>query len=360
MKTSEFDYELPEELIAQEPPEGRGDSRMMVLDRTTKSIRHSWIRDLPDYLRRGDLLVFNNTKVFPARTRGVRADTGGRVELVFVRQTRAEVLVWPAFESEWLCIFGSGSKTRAGQRLLLCGERIKAELTEVGEHGHVTVKVKTNEPLMQVLEKAGEIPLPPYIERGPKDSRNEADRERYQTVFASQAGAVAAPTAGLHFTEELLQAIRKAGADTCEITLHVGPGTFIPVKADDVQDHKMHSEFYSIGKDVAEAVGRTRKSGGRVIAVGTTTTRALEGAWVKWGGIQECSGETDIFIYPPYRFNVVDAMITNFHLPRSTLLMMLSAFAGREFMLEAYQCAVAESYRFYSYGDCMLIEDHRL
>lgn len=351
MKTSDFDYSLPDELIAQQPLSRRADSKMMVLDRRGCSIGHASVSDLAEYLDPGDLLVFNNTKVFPARTRGVRADTGGKVELVFVRQLGEESASGDGFTSEWLCIYGSGSRNRAGLKLSLCGGAIRAELTKVLDQGHVQATVRADGPIMQVLEKEGEVPLPPYIQRG----ADASDRSRYQTVFASQTGAVAAPTAGLHFTQELLATLDGRGLRRCEVTLHVGPGTFLPVKADEVEGHTMHSESYVVGHEAADALQAARERGNRIVAVGTTTVRTLEGAYMKHGCIKACEGETEIFIYPPFTFNVVNCLLTNFHLPKSTLLMMVSAFAGRDLILSAYREAVGLRYRFFSYGDCMLI-----
>jgi S-adenosylmethionine:tRNA ribosyltransferase-isomerase len=351
MKTEDFDYHLPEELIAQFPLEKRTDSRMMVLDRAQKSIAHSQVLNLAEHLREGDLLVFNNTKVFPARTTGVREDTGGKVEMVFVRQLGEEASSAGGFASEWLCIFGSGSKTRVGQKLSLCGGAVKAELTVVLDQGHVEASICTSEPIMDLLEREGQIPLPPYIGR----KADSHDKSRYQTVYASESGAVAAPTAGLHFTEELFEKLDSHGIRRCSVTLHVGPGTFLPVKVEDVEAHKMHSEIYCVEAKAADAINSARTDGGRIIAVGTTSVRTLEGVWSKHGGIVPDEGETDIFIYPPHEFKAVDGMFTNFHLPKSTLLMMISAFAGKEYILEAYGRAIEQRYRFYSYGDCMLI-----
>lgn len=355
MRTDDFNYELPQELIAQIPPAERTDSRMMVLNRTDRSIENSGVLSLPSFLNEGDLMVFNNTKVFPARTRGVREDTGGKVELVFVQELEPEQESSGSFSSCWLCIFGSGSKTREGQSLVLCGGRLKAKISEVRDQGHIVAAICTEEPVMDVLAKHGEIPLPPYIARDSCDVRSERDRERYQTVYASQLGAVAAPTAGLHFTDSLFAELAEKGVNRCEVTLHVGPGTFLPVKVEDVETHVMHSERYAVSRESADAINETRNAGGRIIAVGTTTVRTLEGLFDANGCIEEASGHTDIFIYPPFRFNVVGAILTNFHLPRSTLLMMISAFAGHDYILEAYENAVSEGYRFYSYGDCMLI-----
>jgi S-adenosylmethionine:tRNA ribosyltransferase-isomerase len=349
MNTSDFDYFLPEELIAQQPLANRTDSRMLVLDRRSGSIDHASVNDIGEYLEPGDLLVFNNTRVFPARTRGVRPDTGGKAELVFVRQLGAET--GEVFSSEWLCICGSGSRKRKGLNLSLCGGAIRAELMAVLDQGHVQAAITTHMPIMQVLEEKGEVPLPPYIQR----EAGASDRSRYQTVFARQTGAVAAPTAGLHFTEELLDGLEERGLIRCEVTLHVGPGTFLPVKADAVEDHRMHSEHYVIGREGADAIGDARERGNRVTAVGTTTVRTLEGAYLAHGAIGPCEGSTDIFIYPPFDFKVVNCLLTNFHLPKSTLLMMVSAFAGRDLVLSAYREAVAMRYRFFSYGDCMLI-----
>ena len=357
MKTSDFDYELPDELIAQNPPAERTDSRMMILNREDRSLLDSGVTSLPEFLQPGDLMVFNNTKVFPARTKGIRADTGGKVELVFVRQMGDEQpSADGGFASKWLCIYGSGSKTKAGQSLSLCDGSVTAEIYAVLDQGHVEVDVLASDPIMDLLDRLGEVPLPPYIGRSMADADSrDVDRGRYQTVYASETGAVAAPTAGLHFTDELFRRLAQKGIERCEITLHVGPGTFLPVKVDDVESHIMHSERYTVSKESAATINETKRAGGRIIAVGTTTARTLEGLYMDRGGIEAASGETDIFIYPPYEFGVIDGLLTNFHLPKSTLLMMVSAFAGEDFVQSAYEDAVSKSYRFYSYGDCMLI-----
>lgn len=355
MKTSDFDYFLPPELIAQEPAEERTGSRMLVLDRKTGAITHSSIADLAFFLSKGDLLVFNNTKVFPARTLGFREDTGGKAELLLVEELEGERFEGNVYSSSWICIFGSGSRARPGRKLVLCEGHLSAEIIAVLDSGRVGARLTCREPVMDLLDQYGHIPLPPYITRPAGDRRNSMDRERYQTVYADRVGAVAAPTAGLHFSRELLYSLSMKCINQCQITLHVGPGTFLPVKADNIEEHVMHEERFYVDINAADCIRSARENGGRVVAVGTTTVRTLEAVAARHGHIVPDSGRTDIFIKPPFKFKAVDAMFTNFHLPKSTLLMMVSAFAGREQVLGAYKCAIDAGYRFFSYGDCMLI-----
>lgn len=348
--TSDFDYPLPAELIAQQPPVERDASRLLVLDRTARAWSHRRIRDLPGLLRPGDLLVVNNSRVFPARIRGRRVGTGGEAELL---------LLEPAAEGSWWAMLRPGKRLRPGARIELCDGQGVAEVLEKNDEGHARMCFHGIADLPAWLERHGETPLPPYIRRAAPEA---ADRGCYQTVFARVAGSAAAPTAGLHFTPALLSALTVAGVHRTEVTLHVGLGTFAPVKAEAVADHRMHAESYVVPAEAVEAIAATRARGGRIVAVGTTTLRVLEAVAAAHGGeVVAGAGRTDIFIHPPYRFRAADALLTNFHLPRSTLLMLVSAFAepgglgGRDFMLAAYAEAVRERYRFFSYGDAMLI-----
>lgn len=339
MLTSDFDYDLPASSIAQEPLP-RGESRLLVLDRP-EADRHSRIGDLPRLLRPGDLLVLNDTRVIPARLYGRWSQGGGRMELLLVERLG---------EREWDALVKPGKRARQGTTIEL-GPGLSAEVVLRDEAGRY--RLLFSEPVEPHLERLGHVPLPPYIHRPDTD----ADRERYQTVFARQPGAIAAPTAGLHFTRELLEEIEAAGIETVRITLHVGIGTFKPVSAERIAEHRMERERYEIGEEAAGAIRRARERAARVVAVGTTVVRTLESAAVAGGGeVRAGDGATDLFITPGFRFQVVDTLLTNFHLPRSTLLMLVSAFAGRERALSAYQEAIREGYRFYSYGDAMLVE----
>ncbi len=347
LKLTDFDYELPEALIAQVPAERRTDARMLVVDRGSGRITHSRVSDIGGYLRAGDLLVVNNTKVIRARIYGRKVETGGQVELL---------LLEPVANDVWLALCRSSRQPRAGVTLDLAQGRIRATVLEQGEAGRLTLRLKSDEPLYAILEACGDVPLPPYIRRDREQAaQDEVDRERYQTVYASQPGAVAAPTAGLHFTPELLAELAGAGIGKAEITLHVGIGTFRPVSVENVAEHRMDEERYEILPEAAEAICKTRSSGGRVVAVGSTSVRTLETVMARKGKIEAGSGRSDLFIYPPYTCQAVDCMLTNFHLPKSTLIMMVSALAGRDLIMQAYAEAVRERYRFYSYGDCMLI-----
>ncbi len=345
MKTSDFNYYLPEELIAQTPPDKREDARMMVLHRSTSLIEHRLFSDLSDYLKPHDLLVVNNTKVVPARIFGERLDTGGKVELLLIEAVSDNI--WESYYK---------GKARPGIKVSMAEGLIKGEIVKKGLDGRVLIKLNFDGDLFDILEAKGVPPVPPYIKRDKSDDRVEIDKKRYQTVFAKERGAVAAPTAGLHFTDEHFSKLFNLGVSKSELTLHVGPGTFAPVKVTDIEDHKMHEERYEITQDAADAIYKTKKAGSRVIAVGSTSVRTLETVAQKHGGhIAANSGRSSIFIYPGYDFRIVDAMITNFHLPMSTLIMMVAAFAGKELTFEAYSKAVEEKYRFFSYGDCMLI-----
>ena len=339
MLRSDFHFDLPEELIAQQPPEKRGDSRLLCLDKDSGEYRDQVFADLPDLIHPGDLLVFNNTRVIPARLFGQK-ETGGKVEILIERllsDTRA------------LTQIRASKSPKTGSRIQLENNVI---LEVQGRQDDFFILECLDAPsLAVILEAVGHMPLPPYIER----NDTELDKERYQTVFAKQAGAVAAPTAGLHFTDDLLQQLSDKGAKLGFVTLHVGAGTFQPVRVDDIQQHKMHSEWFQIEAELCELIDMTKQQGRRVIAVGTTSVRCLESAAKNGVPLQPILGETDIFIYPGYQFQLVDALITNFHLPESTLLMLVSAFAGRENVLKAYEHAVQERYRFFSYGDAMFL-----
>jgi S-adenosylmethionine:tRNA ribosyltransferase-isomerase len=346
MQTADFDYDLPEELIAQEPAKKRTDARMLVVHRDKGTWEHKSIRDIGSYLRAGDLLVVNNTRVIRARIYGHKTESGGAIELL---------LLEPTSPGCWLALCKASRQPKAGIALMLAGGLIHAEVLRQGEAGRIEIRLDCDRPLFEILDEVGDVPLPPYIKREQEDARRKDDSERYQTVYASQPGAVAAPTAGLHFTPELLASLRAQGIGKAEITLHVGIGTFRPVSVSDVSEHKMDDERYEILPETAQQINATRKQGGRIVAVGSTSVRTLESVAAKEGRVTPGAGRSDLFIYPPYDFQVVDCMLTNFHLPKSTLLMMVSALASRELMLDVYADAVKERYRFFSYGDCMLI-----
>ena len=339
MKKSDFWFDLPESLIAQTPIEKRDGSRLLLLNRNTGAVEHSHFYNLPSFLKEGDCLVLNNSRVLPARLIGSRP-TGGAIELVLLRDLG---------EGRWECLSRPGRKTRPGQEILFGDGELKAAVEQVIEGGNRIVRFEYEGIFLEILERLGKMPLPPYI----KEELN--DPERYQTVYSKELGSAAAPTAGLHFTNELLDEIRAKGVKVVFVTLHVGLGTFRPVKEDNIEDHPMHSEFCIIPEDVAKAVNETKANGGRVIAVGTTSCRTLESFAKEDGTLEPSSGWTDIFIYPGYRFKCIDALITNFHLPESTLIMLVSALAGRENILNAYNIAVDEKYRFFSFGDAMFI-----
>lgn len=339
MKKSDFYFELPEELIAQTPIQQRDHSRMLHIDKSTGALEHRHFYDLPEYLKPGDCLVLNDSRVLPARLIGSRA-TGGSVELVLLRDLG---------DGEWECLSRPGRKTRPGTELCFGDGELTATVADVVEGGNRIVQFHYEGIFLEVLERLGKMPLPPYIKE------ELSDAERYQTVYSRELGSAAAPTAGLHFTKELLARIEAMGVNVCYVTLHVGLGTFRPVKEDEIEDHEMHAEFCIVPDRTARIVTETKKAGGRVIAVGTTSCRTLESFAREDGTLDACSGWTDIFIYPGYRFRCMDALITNFHLPESTLIMLVSALAGRENVLHAYQVAVENRYRFFSFGDCCLI-----
>lgn len=339
MNKSDFDFYLPEELIAQTPLEKRDTSRLLHLDKQTGEIEHKHFYDIKQYLHEGDCLVLNDSRVLPARLIGARP-TGGTVELVLLKDLG---------DNRWECLSRPGRKTKPGQELVFGNGELTAVVEEVTLGGNRIVKFSYEGIFLEILERLGKMPLPPYIKEELQDS------ERYQTVYSKELGSAAAPTAGLHFTKELLAEIADMGVKICYVTLHVGLGTFRPVKADKIEDHEMHSEFCIVPEETAETVNAVKRAGGRVIAVGTTSCRTLESFTTEDGTLQATSGWTNIFIYPGYKFKCIDALITNFHLPESTLIMLVSALAGRENILNAYNTAVKERYRFFSFGDAMFI-----
>ncbi|MDI7259079.1 MAG: tRNA preQ1(34) S-adenosylmethionine ribosyltransferase-isomerase QueA [Thermodesulfobacteriota bacterium] len=341
MRIEEFDYNLPKSLIAQYPSPQRGESSLMVLRRNPGIIEHREFKDVPDYLQPGDLLLMNNTRVLPARLIGNK-ETGGKIEILVIPSHNGTT-------GEWEVLIRNAGKVKSGTRIQF-GEALYGELTEV-KGGKGKIFFSDQRPIEDLLQRFGHIPLPPYIKR----EDEPLDRDRYQTVIAERDGSIASPTAGLHFTQSMLQSLIEKGVNIAFITLHVGPGTFTPVKVRDIGDHLMGEEWVEISKEVAREIEETREQGKRVIAVGTTTTRALESFADEEGRIKSGKGSSNLFIHPPYGFRVIDGLITNFHLPKSTLIMLVSAFAGREFILKAYQEAVERKYRFYSYGDAMLI-----
>ena len=340
MKTSDFFYELPEELIAQDPLEDRTASRLLVLDRKTDKLEHKIFGDVINYLNPGDCLVINNTRVIPARLIGEKEGTGGKVEILLLKRRENDI---------WESLVKPGKKLRPGARVTFGDGRLKAEILEIAEEGNRLVKFYYEGIFEEILESLGEMPLPPYI------THKLEDKEMYQTVYAKFDGSAAAPTAGLHFTNELLEKIRQKGIRIASITLHVGLGTFRPVKVEDVNNHHMHTEWYEVNNEAADIINETKKNGGRVICVGTTSCRTIESVADENGLMSAQTGETDIFIYPGYKFKVMDGLITNFHLPESTLVMLVSAFAGKERILSAYETAVKERYRFFSFGDAMIL-----
>ncbi|VGO20088.1 tRNA preQ1(34) S-adenosylmethionine ribosyltransferase-isomerase QueA [Pontiella sulfatireligans] len=371
MKTDLFNYDLPPELIAQHPPERRELARMMVLHRDSGLIEHKTISDIIDYLYAPDVLVLNNTKVIPARVFGHKSASGGKVELLLLEEVtepegcshelleKSASLSQSALSSRsthhtqtWKVLMKTSRRPKVGDELTLCSGKAKATMLYDGEQGEAVLKIDSDRPLMEILDEEGVPPLPPYISRKEQTAEQiDEDKKRYQTVYASEPGAAAAPTAGLHFTSGIFQTLENQGVSKAELTLHVGLGTFRPVSAEIITDHKMHYERYAVSEEAAKTISNAKQAGGRVVAVGSTSVRTLESL----PSIEKDEGSTNIFIYPPYEFQNVDAILTNFHLPKSTLLMMMSAFAGRELMLKAYKTAVQEKYRFFSYGDCMLI-----
>ena len=341
MKTKDFDYYLPEELIAQTPLEKRDESRLMCLDKETGELSHHHFYELPDFLNPGDCLILNNSRVLPARLLGQRLPGGGACEVL---------LLIDRGDKTWECIVRPGKHLRKGAKMQFGNGELKAEVVDVLPDGNRMVKFDFEGIFLEVLEHLGKMPLPPYIKE------ELQDQERYQTVYSKINGSAAAPTAGLHFTPELLDTIRAKGVNIVEVTLHVGLGTFRPVSEDNIQEHQMHTEWYCVDDTAAEAINAARASGHRVIAVGTTSCRTLEAVWAKYGKIVPCSGTTDIFLYPGVELHAIDGLVTNFHLPESTLIMLISAFYGYEKTMAAYKVAVQEKYRFFSFGDAMFIQ----
>ena len=341
MKVSDFYYDLPEELIAQEPIPDRQMSRLLVLDKNTGSMEHRIFKDILEYINEGDCLVLNDTRVIPARLLGEKEGTGGKIEFVLLKKMENDV---------WEVILKPGKRAKPGSRFAFGDGALKAEVLQIVEEGNRLVRFEYDGVFEEVLDRVGIVPLPPYITKRLEDS------ERYQTVYSKHKGSAAAPTAGLHFTKELLKEIENKGVDIAYVTLHVGLGTFRPVKVEVIEEHKMHSEYYSINEEDCRKINTAKEKGKRVIAVGTTSCRVLETVGDENGRVNPKSGWTDIFIYPGYKFKVVDALITNFHLPESTLIMLVSALAGREKIMEAYKTEVKERYRFFSFGDAMFIK----
>ena len=340
MKRQDFYYELPQELIAQDPLEDRSSSRLLVLDKKTGDIQHHIFREIVNYLNPGDCLVINDTKVIPARLIGAKEETGAKIEVLLLKRGQNDV---------WETLVKPGRKAKPGTRISFGDGLLKGEVIDVVDEGNRLIRFEYEGIFEEILDRLGQMPLPPYI------THQLRDKDRYNTVYAAHSGSAAAPTAGLHFTPELLEEIGRKGVDIARVTLHVGLGTFRPVKVEEVENHHMHSEFYMIDEEAAEKINRAKEQGGRVVCVGTTSCRTVESAADEEGRLKACSGWTEIFIYPGYQFKVLDGLITNFHLPESTLIMLVSALAGREHVLDAYEEAVKERYRFFSFGDAMLV-----
>ena len=340
MKTEDFDYDLPEELIAQTPLKNRDESKLLILDKNTGEIAHSYFKNIIDALEPGDVLVLNDTKVMPARLYGVKTDTNAVIEVLMLKEQG---------ENTWTCLTRPAKRVKVGT-IIKFSDKLSAECLSIGEEGIRELKFIYHGVFYEILDELGEMPLPPYI------TERLEDRERYQTVYSKEKGSAAAPTAGLHFTKELLEKVKEKGVNIAYVTLHVGLGTFRPVKVDDVNEHVMHSEFYHLEEEDAKIINDTKKNGGKIISVGTTSTRTLETIGDENGMVRAQSGWTNIFIYPGYEFKVVDKLITNFHLPESTLIMLVSALAGKEKVMNAYNEAVKERYRFFSFGDSMIIK----
>lgn len=341
MKVEDFNYNLPEELIAQTPLEKRDSSRLLVLDKKTGEIEHKHFTDIINYLNSGDTLVLNDTKVLPARLIGVKTETNAIIEILLLKNTEGD---------NWECLVKPARRIKVGTLVSFGDGKLKAECIAEGEEGIRHFKLLYSGILLEILEELGTMPLPPYIHE------KLEDQSRYQTVYAKEVGSAAAPTAGLHFTKELLKQIEDKGVNVAYVTLHVGLGTFRPVSVETIEEHEMHSEYYSMTKEVADLLNETKKKGNKIVAVGTTSTRTLETIATKYNAFKECSGWTNIFIYPGYQFKAIDSLSTNFHLPKSTLVMLVSALAGRENILHAYNEAVTEKYRFFSFGDAMFIK----
>ncbi|SEF47827.1 S-adenosylmethionine:tRNA ribosyltransferase-isomerase [Lachnospira multipara] len=347
MDLHDFDYDLPEELIAQDPLSDRSSSRLMVLNKNTGKLEHKIFRDIIDYLNPGDCLVLNDTKVIPARLYGEKEGTGAGIEVLLLK--RKEDL-----KDTWEVLVKPGKKAKVGARISFGDGKLVAEVKDIVDDGNRIIQFEYDGIFEEILDDLGQMPLPPYI------THKLEDKDRYQTVYATHKGSAAAPTAGLHFTNELLKAIEEKGVKIARVTLHVGLGTFRPVKVENILDHHMHSEFYMVSQEAADIINETKKNGGRVISVGTTSTRTIESVANEDGTVPAKTGWTDIFIYPGYKFKTIDCLITNFHLPESTLVMLVSALAGRENVLNAYKIAVEEKYRFFSFGDAMFITDNEI
>lgn len=341
MQTNDFDYNLPENLIAQTPLKDRSASRLLVMDRFTGNVEHKSFSNISDYLKKGDVLVINDTKVIPARLIGSKIDTKATIELLLLKELHSDT---------WECLSRPFKRLHVGIKIEFGNSLLVAEVVEKKEEGMVIVKFSYNGIFLEILEQLGEMPLPPYIHE------KLEEKDRYQTVYAKNIGSAAAPTAGLHFTDELLKKLEEKGIIITRVTLHVGLGTFRPVEVADVTSHKMHSEYYRMGKETASILNQAKQENRRIIAVGTTSTRTLETIIHKYGEFKECDGNTDIFIYPGFEFKAINALITNFHLPKSTLIMLVSAFSKKEYVLKAYEEAVKEKYRFFSFGDAMFIK----
>lgn len=340
MDISIFDFELPESLIAQSPSEKRDNSRLLLVNKDTQKIEHKHFFDIVQYLKKGDVLVRNNTKVIPARLIGEKEETKAHVELLLLRELNKDI---------WECLVGNAKTVKQGTIVSFGNGVLKAECLEVKEEGLRVFKMIYQGIFYEILDQLGKMPLPPYIKK------QCGDNSRYQTVYAKIEGSAAAPTAGFHFTEDLFEKLKNKGVTIVDVTLHIGLGTFRPVKVNNILDHHMHSEYYMMSKESAEELNKAKKEGRRIIAIGTTSTRVLETIMQKYGEFKECSGDSNIFIYPGYEFKAIDGLITNFHLPKSTLIMLVSAFAGREFIMNVYQEAIKEKYRFFSFGDAMFI-----
>lgn len=340
MKAKDFYFDLPQELIAQVPLEKRDESKLMTVNKINGEIEHKKFKDIIDYFEEGDTLVLNDTRVLPARLHGIKEETGAKMEFLLLRRLEKDI---------WETLVKPGKRAKIGSRFIFGNGELKAEIVEVLENGNRKVRFEYDGIFEEVLDMLGEMPLPPYI------TEKLEDRERYQTVYSKEVGSAAAPTAGLHFTEELLEQIKSKGVKVAFITLHVGLGTFRPVKAENIEEHEMHSEYYYLSKETADIINATKESGKRVIAVGTTSNRTLESVSDENGRVKEASGYTSIFIYPGYKFKIVDALITNFHLPESTLIMLISAFSNRDIVMNAYKIAVENKYRFFSFGDAMFL-----
>lgn len=344
MKREDFNFDLPEELIAQDPLEDRSSSRLLVMDKETGEIQHHIFKDIVDYLKEGDCLVLNDTKVIPARLIGSKVGTDAKIEVLLLKRNENDI---------WETLVKPGKKAKPGTKISFGDGLLIGEVLDIVEEGNRMIQFTYEGIFEEILDQLGQMPLPPYI------THQLEDKNRYQTVYAKHTGSAAAPTAGLHFTSALLEEIQTRGIEIARVTLHVGLGTFRPVKVENILEHHMHSEFYCIDEEAAEKINRAKQQGGRVICVGTTSCRTVESAAKEDGTMEACSGWTDIFIYPGYQFKVLDCLITNFHLPESTLIMLVSALAGREHVLHAYEEAVGERYRFFSFGDAMYVDCHR-